>query len=293
MVAAVSAWLMLANATFVVTARVSAGRSDRKGNIVLQQCPAEIQPPLCCAALPPSKAAPQSAYSITCYKVCPKMQACMSLQTSLLRPCSVLRKVQHCRSTAPSLRAAATRPRRAARKAVLALAASDDATADSLAAVAQLDALIDTLMAKKNPQDLAQCVAENIMSFDQRFWLRLATRSDAASDEEQRQQLSALARVVMQLVDAVVKRSNEQLSESTSLLQGILQAAADPQVGCGWHGLSERRRCICWQWLEVLTVAGATDAGAAKSCSQICPKGHNAAASECRTYKHMRSTQED
>ncbi|KAI3433341.1 hypothetical protein D9Q98_003159 [Chlorella vulgaris] len=197
------------------------------------------------------------------------MQACMSLQTSLLRPCSVLRKVQLCRSTAPSLRAAATRPRRAARKAVLALAASDDATADSLAAVAQLDALIDTLMAKKNPQDLAQCVAENIMSFDQRFWLRLATRSDAASDEEQRQQLSALARVVMQLVDAVVKRSNEQLSESTSLLQGILQAAADPQTG-EWdlplapekleamrkvmaaqsEGLDESLLAACYSWMR-------------------------------------------
>jgi thymidylate synthase ThyX len=110
------------------------------------------------------------------------------------------------------------------------LAAADDATADSLAAVQQLDALIDTLMEKKSPQELAQCVAENIMSFDQRFWLRLATRSDAAADEEQRQQLAALAKVVMQLVDSVVKRTNEQLSESTALLQDILKAAADEQV---------------------------------------------------------------
>lgn len=37
--------------------------------------------------------------------------------------------------------------------------------------------------------------AENIMSFDQRFWLRLATRSDAATDDEQRKQLSDLAKV--------------------------------------------------------------------------------------------------
>ena len=33
------------------------------------------------------------------------------------------------------------------------------------------------------------------MSFDQRFWLRLATRSDAATDDEQRKQLSDLAKV--------------------------------------------------------------------------------------------------
>lgn len=37
--------------------------------------------------------------------------------------------------------------------------------------------------------------AENIMSFDQRFWLRLATRSDAAQEEEEKQQLAALAKV--------------------------------------------------------------------------------------------------
>lgn len=33
------------------------------------------------------------------------------------------------------------------------------------------------------------------MSFDQRFWLRLATRSDAAQEEEEKQQLAALAKV--------------------------------------------------------------------------------------------------
>lgn len=37
----------------------------------------------------------------------------------------------------------------------------------------------------------------------------------------------------MQLVDSVVRRTNEQLTESTSLLQDILKAAADPQVRCG------------------------------------------------------------
>ena len=45
--------------------------------------------------------------------------------------------------------------------------------------------------------------------------------------------------VVMQLVDGIVRRSSEQLSESTGLLQDILRAAADPQVGLGasaWRG---------------------------------------------------------
>lgn len=37
----------------------------------------------------------------------------------------------------------------------------------------------------------------------------------------------------MQLVDGMVQRTNEQLTESTSLLQDILKAAADPQVPGG------------------------------------------------------------
>ena len=44
----------------------------------------------------------------------------------------------------------------------------------------------------------------------------------------------------MQLVDGMVKATNEQLTESTSLLQDILKAAADPQV---------RRRAPVAAWL--------------------------------------------
>lgn len=129
-----------------------------------------------------------------------------------------------------------------------------DEEAASLQAVQELDALIDVLLAKKNPQDLAQTVrwrpavavtatawrarqracrccsaraarctgashrqsvthnhahlidepqvAENIMSFDQRFWLRVATRADAAADDEAKQQLAALAKVGRRAGDA-------------------------------------------------------------------------------------------
>ena len=49
--------------------------------------------------------------------------------------------------------------------------------------------------AAKDSNELAKLVANNIMSYDQRFWLRLATRSDTAGSEEERQQLGALAKV--------------------------------------------------------------------------------------------------
>lgn len=183
------------------------------------------------------------------------MQTCF---LSMLRPCSAPRSAQPSRSSCPAVPMAAVPRcslrgcrRRCRRAAVRAQAAADDATSpDALAAVQQLDALIDTLMSKKNPQDLAQTVAENIMSFDQRFWLRLATRSDAASDEEQKQQLAALAKVgcwesrrwywdrrhaagcIMSGVDIIVRPlAVPGARHATSLLSACLPAC---RWSCSW-----------------------------------------------------------
>ena len=101
----------------------------------------------------------------------------------------------------------------------------------SLAETAALDELIDILLAASDATDLTPQVAENMLSFDQRFWLRLATRTDTAADEAQRERLTSLARVVMQLVDAMVRKTNEQLSDSAGVLQEILRAAADERTG--------------------------------------------------------------
>ena len=109
--------------------------------------------------------------------------------------------------------------------------ASSDSSSSSLAETAALDELIDLLLQAKNPQDLAGRVAENVMSFDQRFWLRVATRADTATSEDERKALSDLARVVMQLVDAMVKKTNDQLSDSAVILQEIVIAAADEETG--------------------------------------------------------------
>ncbi|KAL4431208.1 hypothetical protein ABPG75_006464 [Micractinium tetrahymenae] len=156
--------------------------------------------------------------------------------SGLLRPCSARPRAagqehpfRSCGVRRHGGQAAAPAQRRRWQR--VAAAEGESATPESLTAVQELDALIDALLAKKGAQELAQAVAENIMSFNQRFWLRLATRSDAAQEEEEKQQLAALAKVVMQLVDSMVKRTNEQLTESTSLLQDILRAAADPQTG--------------------------------------------------------------
>lgn len=92
---------------------------------------------------------------------------------------------------------------------------------------AKLDELIDMLMAAKNEQELSRVVAENIFSFDPKFWLRVATRNDSMTDEAQKDRLRAVADSVMILVDTMVKQTEQQLNDSASVLQEILKAAAD------------------------------------------------------------------
>lgn len=70
-------------------------------------------------------------------------------------------------------------------------------------------------------------MAENIMTFDQRFWMRLAARSDTAEDEDERQRLSSLATSVMNLVDTILQKTEDQLMDSANVLQDIMRAAAD------------------------------------------------------------------
>lgn len=97
----------------------------------------------------------------------------------------------------------------------------------SLNEAAALDDLIDMLLDAKSAQDLSTKVAENALSFDQSFWLRLAARADTAQEDEQKDRLRSLANVVMQILDALVKKTDEQLTDSSEVLQEILIAGAD------------------------------------------------------------------
>ena len=92
---------------------------------------------------------------------------------------------------------------------------------------AMLDLIIDRLLEAKNDQQLASIIAENIQSVDTKFWIRIATRNDTAASQEEKDKLQILASTVMKLVDALLKKSEKQLSDSGKILQEILSAAAD------------------------------------------------------------------
>ena len=100
----------------------------------------------------------------------------------------------------------------------------------NLQETAALDDLIDILLASTSQEQLAKTVAENALSFDQKFWLRLAARTDTADDDAQ-QQLKSLATTVMQIVDAMVQQTDEKLSGSSEMLEQILIAGADEDTG--------------------------------------------------------------
>lgn len=68
-------------------------------------------------------------------------------------------------------------------------------TTSSLSEVAALDKLIDLLKGANGHQQLTQLVAENLLAFDQKFWIRLATRSDAAQNKAEKDTLTDLANV--------------------------------------------------------------------------------------------------
>jgi len=70
------------------------------------------------------------------------------------------------------------------------------------------------------------------MSFDQKFWIRVASRADTASPQD-KAALSSLATAVMGLVDAAVQRTDSQLSAAGAALQRILAAGADDKGE--WH----------------------------------------------------------
>jgi hypothetical protein len=70
-------------------------------------------------------------------------------------------------------------------------------------------------------------VAQNIFALDAKFWMRIAMRSDSASDAADKSKLKELADTVMVLVDALVKQSEQKLTDSAGVLQEILTAAAD------------------------------------------------------------------
>jgi hypothetical protein len=104
------------------------------------------------------------------------------------------------------------------------------APADAVKEVANMDSLID-LMAVAEEEALVKLVAENVLSFDQKMWIRIASRSDAAESQEEKDSLMELAGKCMKLVEAMVEQTENTIAESSKQLEIIVATAANPDTG--------------------------------------------------------------
>ncbi|XP_057966142.1 uncharacterized protein LOC131156458 [Malania oleifera] len=92
----------------------------------------------------------------------------------------------------------------------------------------EVDRLINMLR-DANTNELQKLVGENILAFNEDFWIRLAARSDTCKSEDDKKDYEELAVSVMSVVDHFVHKTNEKIESSTDILKEILK----PVVGEG------------------------------------------------------------
>ena len=101
---------------------------------------------------------------------------------------------------------------------------------EELKRTAEIDALIDAMLAL--PVDERRLkVTENLMEFGTDFYLRCASRSDAAASEDDKQNIMQLATDCMNITAADIREAEKKKASSEQVLRGILTAAADPDTG--------------------------------------------------------------
>jgi hypothetical protein len=97
--------------------------------------------------------------------------------------------------------------------------------------IAVMDEMIDKL-ANAKPYELPNAVrrAFRVVSSPQ-FFLRIASRTDTAVSNEEKEKLAALASNLVSTLDVVVETTEEQLDERAALVQKVVAAAAEPDSG--------------------------------------------------------------
>ncbi|XP_076920246.1 uncharacterized protein LOC143581307 isoform X1 [Bidens hawaiensis] len=80
----------------------------------------------------------------------------------------------------------------------------------------------------------SKLVVENILAFNEGFWIRLAARTDTCKSDDDKQDLEELASSVMTIVDRVVHKTNEKIESSTDVLKGILRPVVNEVEEICW-----------------------------------------------------------
>ena len=89
-----------------------------------------------------------------------------------------------------------------------------------------------TKLSNAKPYELPNAVrrAFRVISSPQ-FFMRIAERTDAATDETEKEKLGALASNLVSTLEAVVETTEETLDERAKEVEAVLRAAAEPESG--------------------------------------------------------------
>ncbi|XP_061977295.1 uncharacterized protein LOC133698405 isoform X3 [Populus nigra] len=85
-----------------------------------------------------------------------------------------------------------------------------------------------------NPRELQKLVVENVLAFNEGFWIRLAARTDSCKSEDDKAYYEELAISVMSIVDCLVHKTNEKIESATDILKEILKPIVDGEEEIHW-----------------------------------------------------------
>eukprot|EP00270_Netrium_digitus_P011050 TRINITY_DN3487_c0_g1_i1.p1 TRINITY_DN3487_c0_g1~~TRINITY_DN3487_c0_g1_i1.p1 ORF type:complete len:388 (-),score=113.56 TRINITY_DN3487_c0_g1_i1:111-1205(-) len=123
----------------------------------------------------------------------------------------------------PDWKAPAVRPRRQQLR-MFAFRGQDSLSEEALKSTVELDLFLDKLR-DCDSQKLPQLVAENVLAFDQRFWLRLATRAESCPSQDDKADMEELAQSIMSIIERLVQGTEDRINKSTDMLTEMLNSA--------------------------------------------------------------------
>lgn len=97
----------------------------------------------------------------------------------------------------------------------------------------EVDRLIDMLR-DADAKELQKLVVENVLAFNESFWIRLAARTETCKSEDDKKDYEELASSVMSIVDILVHKTKEKIESATDVLKEILKPVVDVAEEVSW-----------------------------------------------------------
>lgn len=124
----------------------------------------------------------------------------------------------------------------------------------------EVDRLIDMLKVA-DTKELDQLVVENVLAFNEAFWIRLAARTDTCRSDDDKKDYEELAASVMTIVDRLVHKTNERIESATDVLKAILNPVVNSDEEISWPPRDPEALILMEKELEKREQEGLLDEG--------------------------------